>query len=131
MPRPISSDVFLEVVVGVGDALDDAGAADHRVDAFVADQFFRGLRRDVELALVVFVVIGDRPAVNAAIGVDAVEIGAHGVVGFLEAADAAHRGHGADRNGLAGRFLSVVHPAIRFGECRRRSEQHSQYERCR
>ena len=88
--QPDLEHVFLEVVAGVGDALDEAGAADHHIDAFILDQLFGGLRRDVELALIVFGVVGDRPAMNAAIVVDAIEIGFCGVAGFLEAADAAH-----------------------------------------
>ena len=49
-------------MVGVRDALDDAGAADHRVDASIADEFFGRLRCYIQLTLVVRVVIGDRPA---------------------------------------------------------------------
>jgi hypothetical protein len=34
--------------------------------------------------------IGDRPAMNAAVVIDTLEISLGGVAGFLEAADAAH-----------------------------------------
>src|SRR6185437_1773156 len=122
-------DVLFDVVIGVGDALDEAGAADHNVDALVADELLRGLSGHVELRLVVFVMIGDRTAVDAAVRVDAIKIRLRGFVGFLEAADAAHRRHGADRDRLAGRRLTRVQTAIRLSRRHGRAAANQQRSR--
>ena len=112
-----ADDPRLFVVLRRGDAVDNAGATDERVDFVVADQLLGHLQRFVRARLVVLERVFDRPAVHAAIVVDACEVGLCRLRANREIADAGSGDDCSDRDWLSGCRFARIHPAVER-ECR-------------
>ena len=111
----------------VDGALDEAAVADHGNNLLILDQLGRDLGRLLRFPGIVLDRINDRPAVDAAILVDAFEIGVGGLRRRTEIGRSGLADHGAELDRLAGRGLAVVHAAFR--RIRRRGRQCRQTRR--
>ena len=114
--------VRLLVLPLVGAAVDKAHVADEGDDLLVIDQLGGGLRRLLGVPAVVEHVVFDRPPVDAAVGVHAVEIGFCGEAGEAEIVGSGDRDDAAERNGLARGGLAVGETAFQIGREGRRAD---------
>ena len=108
-------DILALIKRSIHAAFDDAVAADHGDDFVILDQFGGDLRGNVWSPLIVGHDVFDRAAVDAAIGIHALEIG---VRRFGRRAEIIRPGDPidrSDRDRLARRRLAVVQAAARLG----------------